>query len=145
MAKEITIPRLGWSMEEGTFTEWLKRPGDRVEAGEPLFSVESDKVTMEVESLDNGTLFIPADAPGPGAVVTVGQLLGYLLINGETAPAPKPAAVTPALASVGTAPAPQPVETGAAHFVLDDSNTANLQVGPDSLSYQLPPGASLPA
>lgn len=111
MPIEITVPRLGWSMEEGLFGAWLKAHGDAVTAGEPIYSLESDKVTMEVESLDNGTLFIPADAPGPGAVVTVGQLLGYLLINGETAPAPKPAAVTPARASVGTAPAPQPVET----------------------------------
>jgi pyruvate dehydrogenase E2 component (dihydrolipoamide acetyltransferase) len=93
MATEITIPRLGWSMEEGTFGSWLKNAGDQVEAGEPLFSVESDKVTMDVESLDSGILYLPAEAPQPGALVKVGQLIGYLLAGGESSP--KAAPVTP--------------------------------------------------
>mgnify|MGYP003870374659 CR=1 FL=1 len=82
-------------MEEGLFGAWLKNDGDPVISGEPLFSLESEKVTMEVESLDNGMLHIPADGPQPGAVVTVGQLLGYLLQNGESAPTKQ----TPVLAS----------------------------------------------
>src|ERR1700688_2402320 len=86
MAIEITVPRLGWSMEEGTFTGWLKQNGDRVSAGEPLFALESDKVTMEVESFDNGLLFLPPGAPEPGATVVVGQRLGFLLAPGEAAP-----------------------------------------------------------
>ena len=87
MAIQITIPRLGWSMEEGTFGKWLKSAGEQVRAGEPLFAVESDKVTMDVESLDSGILYLPADAPEPGAVVKVGQLIGYLLAEGEAPPA----------------------------------------------------------
>ncbi|MBZ2186853.1 MAG: 2-oxo acid dehydrogenase subunit E2 [Bryobacter sp.] len=86
MAIEITIPRLGWDMQEGTFAGWLKKPGEMVEAGEPLFALESDKVTMEVESLDGGRLHYEAGRPGEGAVVTVGQLIGYLLAPGEEAP-----------------------------------------------------------
>ncbi len=78
MPIEITVPRLGWSAEEGTFAGWLKQPGDTVTSGEPLFALESDKVTMEVESLDNGILEILPDCPEPGGTVTVGQLLGYL-------------------------------------------------------------------
>ena len=93
MAIQITIPRLGWSMEEGTFSNWLKSAGEQVRAGEPLFSVESDKVTMDVESLDAGILYLPADAPQPGAVVKVGQLIGYLLAEGEAPPGDVP--VTP--------------------------------------------------
>ena len=93
MAIQITIPRLGWSMEEGTFGNWLKSAGEQVRAGEPLFSVESDKVTMDVESLDSGILYLPADAPQPGAVVKVGQLIGYLLAEGEAPPGDVP--VTP--------------------------------------------------
>lgn len=92
MAIEITVPRLGWSMEEGTFSAWLKNAGDRVEAGDPLFALDSDKVTMDVESLDSGILHILSDAPGPGAVVTVGQRLGYLLAEGEKAPVERRAA-----------------------------------------------------
>ena len=86
MPIEITVPRLGWSMEEGIFVGWLKADGDSVASGEPLFALESEKVTMEVESLDQGVLHIPAGAPAAGGVVTVGQLLGFLLELGEAAP-----------------------------------------------------------
>src|SRR4051812_23871090 len=93
MPIEITIPRLGWSMEEGLFGEWVKNAGEQVRVGEPLFSVESDKVTMDVESLDAGVLHLAADAPLPGATVKVGQVIGYLLAGGEGAPSK--VAVTP--------------------------------------------------
>jgi pyruvate dehydrogenase E2 component (dihydrolipoamide acetyltransferase) len=86
MPIEITVPRLGWSMEEGTFTGWLKQNGDPVSAGEPLFAMESEKVTLDVESLDNGILYVPPGAPEPGAIVVVGQRLGFLLAPGEPAP-----------------------------------------------------------
>jgi len=86
MPVEITVPRLGWSMEEATFGGWLKQHGDLVSAGEPLFAVESDKVTMDVESLDSGILHLPPGAPEPGAIVVVGQCLGFLLVAGESAP-----------------------------------------------------------
>src|SRR5579862_3030626 len=86
MAIEITVPRLGWSMEEGTFAGWLKQNGEPVSAGEALFALESDKVTMDVESLDSGILYLPEGAPVTGAVVVVGQRLGFLLAPGEAAP-----------------------------------------------------------
>jgi pyruvate dehydrogenase E2 component (dihydrolipoamide acetyltransferase) len=74
-------------MEEGTFSAWLKRDGDRVRSGDRLFVLESEKATEEIETLDSGILRIPADAPKPGESVTVGQVLGYLAADGETAPA----------------------------------------------------------
>ena len=95
MPIEITVPRLGWSMEEGVFAGWLKSNGDRVKAGEPLFALESDKVTMEVESLDSGILHIAPDSPQPGGAVIVGQRLGYLMAEGETV---QPPSVVPASA-----------------------------------------------
>jgi pyruvate dehydrogenase E2 component (dihydrolipoamide acetyltransferase) len=96
MPIKITVPRLGWSMEEGTFSEWLKHDGDRVVASDLLFVLESDKASQEVESLDSGVLYIPADAPRPGDKVAVGQLLGYLLADGESVSAVEsPAAVKP--------------------------------------------------
>lgn len=73
-------------MEEGTFMEWLKRDGDAIKEGEPIFTLESDKAAQEVESTDSGVLYIAPDAPKPGDVVKVGQLLGYLLAEGETMP-----------------------------------------------------------
>lgn len=75
-------------MEEGVFIGWLKGPGDAVRAGDMLFSLDSEKVTQDVESLDSGVLHIPPDAPKPGDTVRVGQLLGYLLAEGEIPDAP---------------------------------------------------------
>ena len=54
MASEVTIPRLGWNMDEGTFVGWLKSDGEHVAVGEPLFSLEGDKATQDVESLEAG-------------------------------------------------------------------------------------------
>ena len=87
MAVEIAMPRLGWTMEEGTLVEWLIKSGERVEVGDILFTIESDKAINEVESLDGGTLHIPDGVPGEGATVPVGTLLGYLLAEGESPPA----------------------------------------------------------
>ena len=50
-------------MDEGVFVGWLKADGEAVKAGEPLFSLESDKAAQEVESLDAGMLHIPPTAP----------------------------------------------------------------------------------
>jgi pyruvate dehydrogenase E2 component (dihydrolipoamide acetyltransferase) len=86
MPIEITVPRLGWSMEEGTFVGWLKQNGESVSAGEPLFAMESDKVTLDVESLDSGILYLSPSSPEPGAIVVVGQHLGFLMAPGEPAP-----------------------------------------------------------
>jgi len=79
MAVPITIPRLGWNMEEGTFAGWLKADGDAVRAGEPLFALETEKATEEVEGLDAGFLRIPADGPKPGDRLAVGTAIGYVV------------------------------------------------------------------
>ena len=87
MPIELTIPRLGWSMEEGVFGEWLKTDGERVRAGEMVYVLEGEKAAHEIEALDEGVLCIPPDAPQPGDTVQVGQVVGFLLIAGEPAPA----------------------------------------------------------
>lgn len=79
MAIEIKVPRLGWSMEEGGFVAWLKKDGEQVNAGEPLFSIEGDKAVQEIESIDSGILRIASNAPKPGEPVRVGDVLGHLL------------------------------------------------------------------
>jgi pyruvate dehydrogenase E2 component (dihydrolipoamide acetyltransferase) len=86
MAHAIVVPRLGWSMEEGTFVRWLKRDGDPVRRGEPLFELEGDKSIQEVEAIEDGILRIPPDAPQAGSDVVVGAILGYLVAEGEPAP-----------------------------------------------------------
>src|SRR5579863_3174924 len=92
MAIEVVVPRLGWSMDEGTFGEWLKRDGEFVKAGQALFVLEGEKSAQDIESFDQGILRIPADAPRPGDTVKVGQVLAFLVEDGEAAPFDKRAA-----------------------------------------------------
>ena len=87
MPIEITIPRLGWSMDEGTFGEWSKKDGDHVAAGDPIFLLETEKALQEVESVDEGILHILPGAPKEGDTVKVGTVIGYLLNKGEEPPA----------------------------------------------------------
>lgn len=86
MAIEVTLPRQGWSTDEAIFVEWLKKDGDEVRPGEPVFSVETDKAAQEIESLDAGILRLGPDAPDKGDTVQVGEVLGYLVAVGEAAP-----------------------------------------------------------
>jgi len=86
MAFEITIPRLGWSMEEGTFAGWMKKDGDAVRRGDALFELEGEKALQEIEALDDGVLRIAADGPQSGAVLKVGAVIGYLLADGDVLP-----------------------------------------------------------
>ncbi len=83
MAFEVTLPRLGWDMEEGSLAGWLKKDGEYVNAGELLFSVEGDKAVQEIEALDSGYLRILPDGPQPGQKVPVGTLLAYLVPEEE--------------------------------------------------------------
>lgn len=105
MPVEIIVPRQGWSMEEAIFAAWLKSDGELVQAGDALFSIESDKATQEIESFDAGLLHLPQLAPKPGEKVRVGQLIGYLLAEGEHAPSATPPA-PPAKEPAPTPPAP---------------------------------------
>ena len=86
MASEVTIPRLGWNMDEGIFVGWIKADGDPIRAGEPLFNLEGDKATQEIESLESGILRIPPDGPKDGEKVAVGVVIAYLVAPGEPAP-----------------------------------------------------------
>jgi pyruvate dehydrogenase E2 component (dihydrolipoamide acetyltransferase) len=76
MAYKIVMPQLGLTMEEGSVTSWLKKPGEFVEKGETLFTVETDKIEMEVEALGKGYL---GEIQVPiGEKVPVGTLLAML-------------------------------------------------------------------
>jgi pyruvate dehydrogenase E2 component (dihydrolipoamide acetyltransferase) len=90
----ITIPRLGWNMEQGVFVGWLKQDGETIRAGDPLFTLEGEKATQDVEASDPGILRIPATTPRAGDMVAVGALIGYLLAPGEAQPA-EPSETTP--------------------------------------------------
>ena len=87
MAQEIIIPRLGWSMEEGTFVAWLKSEGDFVKRGDALFELEGEKATQEIEAVDEGVLRIPLTGPKPGSIHKVGAIIGYLVGANDSIPA----------------------------------------------------------
>ena len=80
MANEVKLPRLGQGMEAGTITKWLKSPGDKVEKGEPLFEIDTDKVTQEVESDFAGVLLKITLESGEAPV---GQTIAYIGKEGE--------------------------------------------------------------
>ena len=75
MAVEILLPKIGFSMSEGQVAEWLAKDGDQVNEGQPLFSLEADKSTNEVESPASGTLRIVVQT---GETHEVGTVLGYI-------------------------------------------------------------------
>jgi Pyruvate/2-oxoglutarate dehydrogenase complex, dihydrolipoamide acyltransferase (E2) component, and related enzymes len=81
MANEIKLPRLGQGMEAGTITRWLKSEGDSVEKGEPLFEVDTDKVTQEVEA-DFGGVLLKIELQSGEA--PVGQTIAWIGEAGET-------------------------------------------------------------
>ncbi|MHA3795374.1 lipoyl domain-containing protein [Sphingomonas sp. YL-JM2C] len=76
MAVDIILPKLGFSMSEGTLTEWLVADGGAVREGEPLFLLESDKSAQEVEAPASGTLKVLKET---GETYEVGTLLGQIV------------------------------------------------------------------
>jgi pyruvate dehydrogenase E2 component (dihydrolipoamide acetyltransferase) len=111
MAHPIQLPRLGWSMEQGTFVAWLKQPGESVAVGEPLFEMEGEKALQQIESTDAGILHLPDPAPVAGQSFPVGALLGWLLAPGESPPAtsgPTPAEEKQASAAAALPPPAAP-------------------------------------
>ena len=91
MATEVKLPRLGQGMESGTIVRWLKSEGEQVAKGEPLYELDTDKVTQEVEAEASGVLLKIAVPEGE---VEVGRTIAFIGNEGETvevtAPAPKP-------------------------------------------------------
>jgi pyruvate/2-oxoglutarate dehydrogenase complex dihydrolipoamide acyltransferase (E2) component len=76
MRTEVRMPNLGYDMEAGKIMSWLKQVGDSVARGEPIAEIETDKATIEMESLAAGTLVeIVAEA---GSEVPVGEVVAYL-------------------------------------------------------------------
>src|SRR6266508_3871701 len=92
MATELTLPRLGQGMESGTIVRWLKQEGDQVEKGEPLYELDTDKVTQEVEADASGVLL--KILAGEGEEIEVGKRIAVIGAEGEEVavseePAPK--------------------------------------------------------
>src|SRR3546814_602932 len=131
MPINITMPALSPTMEEGNLSKWLVKEGDKVKSGDVLAEIETDKATMEVEAVDEGTvakLVVPAGTEG----VKVNALIAILAADGEDvgaaakgsdgaaptkAEAPKtdaPKAETPKSETTAAAPTPAPKPAAAA-------------------------------
>jgi pyruvate/2-oxoglutarate dehydrogenase complex dihydrolipoamide acyltransferase (E2) component len=76
MSTEILLPKLGFSMDEGTLSDWLVTDGETVTQGQPLYALESDKSVQEIEAPASGTLRIIMPQ---GEVYKVGTVLGEIL------------------------------------------------------------------
>lgn len=105
MAVQILMPALSPTMTEGKLANWLKNEGDKVESGDVLCEIETDKATMEVEAVDEGILGKILVAAGTEGVL-VNAPIAVILEDGEDASAIDAAPAAPAKASVD-APAPQ--------------------------------------
>ncbi len=103
---EVIMPKMGDAMTEGKILSWRKRDGERVEKGEVLAEIETDKVNVEIEAEEGGILHI---AVPEGQTVPVGQVIAY--IDGQPAAPPgqpAPPAAPPAPAPTPPEPAPPP-------------------------------------
>jgi pyruvate dehydrogenase E2 component (dihydrolipoamide acetyltransferase) len=126
MPINILMPALSPTMEKGNLAKWLKKEGVKVKSGDVIAEIETDKATMEVESIDDGTL-AKIVVPEGTADVPVNQLIAVLAGEGEdtkaaaasagsAAPAPKPQAAPAAPAPAAPkaeAPKPAPAPTSA--------------------------------
>ena len=119
MPIDILMPALSPTMEEGTLSKWLVKPGDTVKSGDLLAEIETDKATMEFEAVDEGVIGALVVAAGTEGV-KVNSVIATLLMDGESAgaaPAPKAAApiatAAPTVAPVPTAaPVAAPQDNG---------------------------------
>ena len=117
MPINILMPALSPTMEKGNLAKWLKKEGDKVKSGDVIAEIETDKATMEVEAVDEGTI-AKILVPEGTQDVPVNDVIAVLAGDGEDVKAagagaasapPKPAAVAEAPAKPAPAPTPSPV------------------------------------
>ncbi len=155
---EIKLPQLGQSVEEAEITQWLKKEGDAVEQGEPIFTIQTDKAEIEAESTASGILrkiLIPEEVEVP--VLTVVALVGeadealpdlsQYAVDGaeapvaEAAPAASPEPVVEAPVAAAEAPAPADASVASGSMSPRARSTAQrLHVDPAHLSASGPEG-----
>src|SRR6478672_8745431 len=97
MATQVLMPALSPTMEKGNLAKWIKHEGDKVKSGDVIAEIETDKATMEVEAVDEGTLgkiLIPEGT----ADVAVNTPIAVILSDGEDASSIKATKFAPPLA-----------------------------------------------
>lgn len=134
MAIEVTLPKLGLTMEEGTLEEWLVNDGDVISVGTPLLRLATDKIDVDVEAEAEGII---ARAVPNGTTLPPGAVLGWLLAPGEATPDGAAPAAAPASASetaapvAAAAPAVTVVHEGGRQFVSPNARRVADQLGID--------------
>ena len=112
---DVLMPQLGETVSEGKVTTWFKAVGDKVQAGETLFEIETDKVTMEIQATEGGVL--SEIRVSVGVVAPVGAVVA-IIGEGSTAPAPT-SARTAVSAPSKPSPTPVPAPASSAPIKLD--------------------------
>ena len=116
MATEIKLPRLGQGMESGTIVKWLKSEGEPVQKGEPLYELDTDKVTQEVEADASGVLLKIAVEEGEvevgKTIAVIGQQGEEVSVSENGASAPETAKVSEPAVSAVQDSGPAPTEHG---------------------------------
>ena len=107
MAKEIIMPKFGFTQENSEILEWLKKEGEKVEKGDPIAVVSTDKISMEVEAPETGIL--SGIKCKVGEIVPVTEIIAYILQPGEGLP--ESGSKKPEIASVKVEATPQFSET----------------------------------
>ncbi|MBI1261770.1 MAG: pyruvate dehydrogenase complex E1 component subunit beta [Rhizobiales bacterium] len=133
MSIKILMPALSPTMEEGTLAKWMVKVGDEVKSGDVIAEIETDKATMEVEAVDEGTveeLLVPAGTEN----VKVNDVIALISGEGGAEPAPTPAKDepkkdnAPAAAKADAAPAPEPVKTLAPPSIPEGTEFVSMTV-----------------
>jgi pyruvate dehydrogenase E2 component (dihydrolipoamide acetyltransferase) len=145
MPVQILMPALSPTMEKGKLAKWLKKEGDKVKSGDVLAEIETDKATMEVEAIDEGTLAKILVAEGTDDVL-VNAPIAIILADGEklgdvstaAAPAPKAAAAPAAVAAapVVAAATPAAAPSGGRVFATPLARRIAKQKGVDISAVQ---------
>jgi pyruvate dehydrogenase E1 component beta subunit len=133
MPINILMPALSPTMEEGTLSKWLKKEGEAVKSGDVIAEIETDKATMEVEAVDEGTIGKLLVAPGTENV-KVNTPIAVLLQEGESASDVKAPAAAPAEAAPTPVPKveekEQPTQQGSASAPVPAEPKANIAADP---------------
>lgn len=147
MASVIIMPKQGLLMEEGTITKWLAKEGEQTTEGAPLFEMETDKLTITMDSTATGTVLKTLHPEGDTVPITqpiaiVGQPGEDIsaLLGGE-APAAAPAAAAPEAPTAEAAPAPQPVVEHAPGERVFSSPRARLRAEENGVDIAAVPGS----
>ena len=147
MASVIIMPKQGLLMEEGTITKWLAKEGEQTTEGAPLFEMETDKLTITMDSTATGTVLKILHPEGDTVPITqpiaiVGQPGEDIsaLLGGE-APAAAPAATAPEAPTAEAAPAPKPVVEHAPGERVFSSPRARLRAEENGVDIAAVPGS----